>query len=140
LVIMRDGNAMWTPRSFEIWMERWPELVWSFSSFSAAARARVTPRHPARSPKMLAWLRGLGGYGQPEYARHLRDHVGPGVRLLALLLAHSPVRMVNALVASYCAASRDPALRMKLYSLVMAPSASAWARRLAARVGVTTDA
>jgi abequosyltransferase len=136
LVVMRDGNANWTPRSFEIWMRRWPELVWSFQHYSVEARERVTPRHPAHSTKMLAWLRGLGGYGRGEYAG-LRSEIGVARRLAALLLAHLPGRLVNALVASYCAVSRDPARRMKLYSLVTAPSASAWTRVVAARSGVT---
>lgn len=135
LVVMRDGNAMWTPRSFEIWMQRWPQLVWSFEHFSEAARAHVTPRQPARSLKMLVWLRGTGGYGPSEYAA-LRAGMGPLERLVALPLAHFPARVANALVASYCAVARDPARRMRLYSLVMAQSASGWARRLAASEGV----
>jgi hypothetical protein len=133
LVVMRDGNAMWTPRSFEIWMRRWPELVWSFDQFSEDARRRVTPRHPARSPKMLAWLRGLGGYGPAEYESYLRDDLNPMGRVLAQLLARVPIRLANAVNATYCALQREPAARMKLYSLVTAKSASPWARWLAAR-------
>jgi hypothetical protein len=85
---------------------------------------------------MLAWLRSLGGYGRGEYAG-LRSEIGRGRRLAALLVTCLPVRLANALVASYCALGHDPALRMKLYGLVTAPSASAWARFVAARHGVT---
>jgi glycosyltransferase involved in cell wall biosynthesis len=57
LVVIRYGNAMWTPRAFEIWMFRWPRLVWSFTRFSEAARDAVTPAAPYRSLKKLMWYR-----------------------------------------------------------------------------------
>lgn len=133
LVIMRDGNAMWTPRAFDIWMRRWPALVWSFDSFSEAARRSITARFPARNPKMLAWLRGLGGYGKSEYDSDLREHLRPAARMLARILARVPVRLANAVNATYCAVRGGPDRRMKMYSLVTAGSASAWARWLASR-------
>jgi abequosyltransferase len=133
LVIMRDGNAMWTPRSFEIWMRRWPALVWSFDTFSEAARRSVSPRFPAQDPKMLAWLRGLGAYGPTEYDSDLRENLELPPKLLARMLARIPVRLANAINATYCALRRGPDCRMKLYSLVTAESASGWARWLASR-------
>lgn len=30
---VRYGNGMWTPRSFEIWYFKWPQLIWSFERF-----------------------------------------------------------------------------------------------------------
>lgn len=39
-IIIRYGNAMWTSRSFEVWMFKWPGLVWSFPDFSEEAKEK----------------------------------------------------------------------------------------------------
>ncbi len=135
LVVMRDGNANWTARSFEIWMRRWPELIWSFDHFGESARARVTPREPALDLKLLTWLRAHGHYGRAEYS-YVGPKLGAAARAAALLLTCMPARLANAVVASHCAASAGADASMKLYGLVNASAASGWARWLAARRGI----
>ena len=40
-IIIRFGNGQWTPRSFDIWMFKWPKLVWSFKDISDGAKRRL---------------------------------------------------------------------------------------------------
>lgn len=136
-VIMRDGNAMWTARSFDIWMRRWPELVWSFDGFSEAARQLVTARHPAHSAKMLLWLRALGAYGDEEYKQHLA--ASPTRPRLAARIARLPVGAVNSLVGIYCALGPRATSRMKLYALVNARRASWLTKFIAGRRNIPRE-
>jgi hypothetical protein len=34
LISIRYGNAKWQPQQFEIWMLKWPALLWSFDTVS----------------------------------------------------------------------------------------------------------
>lgn len=132
LVQIRYGNALWTARAFEIWMFKWPSLVWSFDHFSEQARQRVSPRHPAASLRTLLWYRGLGAWG-PEQLRSGPAQGQRALHALAPLVARMPVCLLNAALAVYCAASRHGDSAMKLYDLAHSAAASAIARRLARR-------
>jgi hypothetical protein len=132
LVQIRYGNALWTARAFEIWMFKWPSLVWSFDQFSEQARRQVSPRHPGASLRTLVWYRGLGAWGAAQLASGAAQE--PGVfHALAPLVARLPVRMLNAALAVYCAASRHGDSAMKLYDLAHSAGSSNTARRLARR-------
>lgn len=133
LVRIRYGNAMWTARGFEIWMRKWPRLVWSFAHFSEKARAAVSPRDPAASLKTLLWYRAIGAYGLPEYRAWLAGPSHPHHRLSALV-ARFPARLANALVALHCGLRGGAGAAMQLYDLQRAQCASATARRLFRRV------
>ena len=43
-IIIRFGNGQWTPRSFEIWMFKWPKLVWSFKHISDRSQTECYPQ------------------------------------------------------------------------------------------------
>src|SRR5205823_13927961 len=65
-IAIRYGNAMWTSRGFEIWMFKWPELVWSMP-FPESAKAHVVAREPWRNPTRLMLFRAMGAYSRAEY-------------------------------------------------------------------------
>jgi abequosyltransferase len=132
-VRIRYGNAQWSPRAFEIWMFKWPQLVWSFTHFSPAARRSVSPAHPAASLKTLLWYRAIGAYGRPELARLRSADNRNHVHSLADLVVRLPVQAVNVTLALYCFLSRHSDARMKLYDLARAQPASRLARWLARR-------
>lgn len=69
-IISRWGNAQWTQRSFNIWMFKWPGLVWSFKNISAEAKLRVTPKEPWRSLKKLYIERDEGRYDLRIFRQH----------------------------------------------------------------------
>ncbi len=132
LVQIRYGNAMWTARGFEVWVDKWPSLVWSFGQFSASARTAITARHPAESLKTLLHYRAIGAYGPSEYLSLLADGKRPH-HPWSRLIAALPARGVNGAVALYCLATRNSGARMMVYDLVRARCASSVARWVARR-------
>jgi abequosyltransferase len=66
-IAIRYGNAMWKPKEFEIWMFKWPGLVWSFDCVGPAAREAVIKRDPWRKLKTLFYYRAKGMYTVKEY-------------------------------------------------------------------------
>lgn len=132
LIRIRYGNAMWSARGFEIWIEKWPRLVWSFDHFSTEARARVAPRHPARSAKTLLLYRGIGAYGPSEYSAVLAQRKLPH-HLLARAVAVAPARAVNAAIALYCLIRRQADAPMMVHDLVRASCVSELTRLIARR-------
>lgn len=50
LVTIRYANASWLGKYFEVWMFKWPSLLWSFADLSDLAKCQVTPKEPWRSP------------------------------------------------------------------------------------------
>ena len=67
VIVARFGNAMWTPRSFEIWMKKWPDLIWSFDTVSVETKRKVIARHPAHSLRQLLFQRAIGAYDSSSY-------------------------------------------------------------------------
>jgi hypothetical protein len=133
LVILRYGNAMWTPRSFEIWMFKWPALVWSFDGLPAATRAAVVARQPWRRPGLLLMNRAAGAYSLAEFRRFLPvERTRPGY-YLAGMIAALPARLVNFLgVVFFLAFKRDN--RVRLHDLLGSRHANRLGR-FVARVG-----
>lgn len=131
LLRIRYGNAGWTARAFETWAFRWPRLIWSFQGRSAAARARVCPPQPWRSPRTLLLHRALGAYGPAEYRRLVAPVAGPGARALARAVAALPARLANALAALWILLAARRA-RGTAYDLSRCAPAT-WLARLAAR-------
>jgi abequosyltransferase len=133
LIAIRYGNAMWSARSFEIWMFLWPQLIWGLPGYSDSARAAVTPREPWRNWRQIAIYRASGAYTVHEFRRFFGG-VPATTRLRLLALALVPGRLLNILVVGYLA-KRLAAYGPDLYTLVHAsrfagPISRALARRL----------
>ncbi len=131
LIALRYGLAGWTPRSFEIWFIKWPELIWSFSDFPASAKAKVYPREPWRNLRRLFLYRANGAYALGEYRRHLSTRAGGTTRLFCLAIALCPGILANMIASIYCAAVKRSA-RLELYDLVRCRHAT-WFTRLMGR-------
>jgi glycosyltransferase involved in cell wall biosynthesis len=89
-IVIRYGNAQWTPRFFEIWMFKWPGLIWSLPGFSDAARRRASPPEPWRRAWALLLFRARGAYSIKEYQALIAPRRGSawskwGARLIARL-------------------------------------------------------
>jgi glycosyltransferase involved in cell wall biosynthesis len=101
-IIIRYGNAQWSPRHFEIWMIKWPDLIWSFSGISDAAKARVCPKNPWNSLQTLLVERACGFYSLPEYHRYLKTRLGSRWKhFTAWVVALVPGCLLNLLVVFY---------------------------------------
>jgi glycosyltransferase involved in cell wall biosynthesis len=69
-ITIRFGSGQWKPRSFEIWMFKWPKLVWSFKDISDGAKRSVTHREPWRDFRKLFVQRSQGGYNLQIYRKY----------------------------------------------------------------------
>jgi len=132
LITIRYGNAMWAPRWFEIWMFKWPQLVWSFGDFSDRAKAAVCPREPWRDFKSLLFYRATGGYTTNEYRRLLSDKASGIRRVFALGIAMIPGAVANALASLYFVILKRES-RISVNNLSRSPHANAvthWVARV----------
>lgn len=114
LVAIRYGNAQWTARSFEIWMLKWPGLIWSFQQFSDRAREQVCRRAPFASPKTLLLYRAKNAYSTVEYRRWLAPRLASRFRRsIARAIAGVPVTVANLVVSmAVRALSPDPGVAL----------------------------
>ncbi len=96
LIQVRYGNAMWTARGFEIWMFRWPALVWSMPR-SNAARRKVGPRRRWSNPLLLLGHRAIGAYSPAEYDKLIAPQKEVLPRFAARMIASVPGPALNAL-------------------------------------------
>jgi abequosyltransferase len=95
LICIRYGNAMWTSRSFEIWMLNWPDLVWSMP-FPDDDKKRVTAREPWQSVPRLLLSRAVGAYSMKEYRNFLRGRTNSALRrLVCVAIASAPGPLLN---------------------------------------------
>ncbi len=103
LVSVRNANLSWAARSFEIWMVKWPGLVWSFPAFSDRTKERVCPREPWKGLKPLLTHRAMGSYSIEEYRRWIAPRkITTAKRTAAWGIAVAPGRLVNTLTLLYC--------------------------------------
>lgn len=123
LIIIRYGNAMWTSRSFEIWMFKWPQLVWSFNGFSDSAKQAVCQREPWRRTRLLFIYRAKGAYSLAEFHRFLSGRSKGLARTMAYLVAVCPGAMVNLIVVFYYAL-RYRSDHMMFHDLLRSPHAT----------------
>ncbi|MBI4423396.1 MAG: glycosyltransferase family 2 protein [Elusimicrobia bacterium] len=96
LVSIRYGNASWSGDWFDIWLFRWPSLIWSFD-LPDRAKARVIEREPWRNLRALTAARAKGAYSLREYRRWISPRLAwSRQRLLAGLIAVLPGMPLNA--------------------------------------------
>jgi abequosyltransferase len=100
LIQIRYGNAMWTARGFEIWMFRWPDLMWSMPR-SDRAKRKVVPRKRWRNPALLLAHRAIGAYSTAEYDRLIAPQQDVLPRFIARVIANVPGPALNALARAF---------------------------------------
>jgi len=149
LIIIRFGNAMWTPRGFEIWMFKWPRLVWSFSDIPKTDREAVCAAEPWRSTKRIIFYRATGAYSMREFRVFLKTRLHGVPKLAAYLIALFPGKLVNTAICAVGLLSKNLVQRTVWYELLRSKNATwimrvmsktfrrdgyeLWARSLAAR-------
>ncbi|MBU0784427.1 MAG: glycosyltransferase family 2 protein [Gammaproteobacteria bacterium] len=127
LITIRYGNAMWTSRSFEIWMFKWPGLIWSFPDFSEKAKRVVCRREPWRSAKALFHNRALGAYSLTEYRKFWRGDIGKLEKLIALTVSIFPASLANLVMITYFTLTPKPT-GMAVHDLLFSKNAGALSR------------
>lgn len=132
LIIVRYGNAMWTARGFEIWMFKWPQLIWSFPDFSDQSKSAVCAIEPWRLLKEIILYRAIGGYSMPEYSHFIAARTKGLSRWLYMAIAIFPASIVNLVVSFYCVLVNRNA-RSALYLLSHSQHAT-WISRFLGRL------
>jgi len=101
-ISIRYGNAQWSSRYFEVWMLKWPQLIWSFSGISEAAKSRIGPREPWNSIRALLLMRASGAYSIHEYGRFIEPRLDSRWdRFIAKTAALLPGSIPNLLAVVY---------------------------------------
>jgi glycosyltransferase involved in cell wall biosynthesis len=131
LITIRNGNAMWTGRAFEIWGFKWPALLWSFGDFPESTKRSVCPREPWRGFNFLLFHRALGSYSIAEFRKYLTGIARGRARAVAWLVARCPGTLANLAVAVYFSLFKRSS-RVELYEVLKSRHAGS-ASRLAAR-------
>jgi abequosyltransferase len=102
LISIRYGNAMWRPKEFEIWMFKWPSLVWSLPALSTSAKAAIYQAEPWRDPRRLLFFRAKGTYAMDDYRRWIAPRARSYWRgLVARAIALLPGAMANVIALFY---------------------------------------
>lgn len=118
---VRAANASWSSRYFEIWMVKWPDLIWSFATLSAEAKRAVFAREPWRRPGALLICRAKAAYDVQTYRRWIAPRLVPGPRSwLAAAIAALPGPLVNALAMAYFRVTR-PGARADMLDFRLSP-------------------
>jgi abequosyltransferase len=102
LISIRYGNAMWLAKYFEVWMFKWPNLIWSFDDYPDSAKFQVCPKEPWRSLRTLLLYRAKGAYTPNGYFEWLKPRLDSyGTRALCKAIAYLPGGLANLLAISY---------------------------------------
>lgn len=109
LISIRYGNASWLGKSFEIFMFKWPRLIWSFEDIPDSAKFRVCSPEPWRMFKTLLHWRARGAYTKAEYRELLEPRLESGwARLVSKACAYFPGRAANLLAFAYYSVLHQP--------------------------------
>jgi glycosyltransferase involved in cell wall biosynthesis len=101
-ITIRFGNAQWTARAMEVWMLKWPNLLFSFSHISEEVRQKYQMTNFLVRLTRTILCRGMGGYSLKEYQRWFASKdFSLGWKFLALLIAITPIGLVNAFLHIY---------------------------------------
>jgi abequosyltransferase len=101
LITIRYGNASWKSKEFEIWLYRWPTLVWSLPGLSDAAKRAVNPPKSWARAKTLMLYKAKGAYTFHEFQRWVRPRSSALASVLPRLIAYIPSGFMNWLAVAY---------------------------------------
>lgn len=118
LVSIRYGNAQWTSRAFNIWMMKWPRLLWSFPAVSGRAKQLVMPREPWRNLKEILYYRAIGAFCFKDFvAISQQNATAWWWRFIALTIAITPGILVNTVCRLLFSIIRKNSKKMVAYDL-----------------------
>ncbi len=123
LITIRYGNAMWLAKYFEVWMFKWPNLLWSFAGYPDSVKLQVCPKEPWRRMKTLLLHRAKGSYTINEYMEWLEPRLDSyWTRAVAKAIACFPSCSANLLgILYYHAFCRHPGRLLILLDLTNSP-------------------
>jgi glycosyltransferase involved in cell wall biosynthesis len=132
LITIRYGNAMWSARGFEIWLYKWPRLIWSFSDFSDRSKSLVRPSKPWGRLDKLILYRAMGAYTRVEYRDMFSNEGYELSKAMPFMIAIFPISLANTLASIYCLLGHRKA-SITIYDLARSQHAT-WISRSVARI------
>jgi len=101
-ISIRYGNAQWTSRSFEVFMFKWPRIIWSLDRITAQAKRKRVKPEPWRRLKTLRFCRAVGSYSRDMYEKIIApsDASAPW-KLAALAISLLPQQAWNSYMLWY---------------------------------------
>ena len=135
LIIIRYGNGLWSPRSFEVWNIKWPRLIWSFSDFSENAKRMIVRREPWRHPRALFYSRATGEYSPKEFQKFLSCNSKGISHALAYVVSAFPAKWANFIAVVYFSVAKRSAQR-GLFDLLRSRHSTAAGRYFASMLGI----
>lgn len=101
-ISIRYGNGQWTPRHFDIWMFKWPKLVWSFDTISNWAKQCIVRKEPWRRLRTLIMQRGRGAYTAQHYHKHFSALSSARMwKISAWFISQLPIKVLAYLLYYY---------------------------------------
>ena len=128
LVIIRFGNAMWTSRAFDIWIRKWPQLIWGFSNYPRQAKELVCSTGMKSVIKSVFQYRAKGVYSLVEFRGYFADSKDNLLKVILYGIAILPVRFVNMISVIYVL--KNESSKFSIYDLSLSPNASRLSRWL----------
>ncbi len=110
-ITSRFGNAQWAPRAFEIWMFKWPKLIWSFKHIPEKLRQEHQMTNSWQTLIKIILFRAKGEYALKDYLKWYKEKDSSFVwRMGAFIIAIIPSIFMNLVLLSYCKILRRKAL------------------------------
>lgn len=134
-IAIRDGNAIWAARTFEVWAMKWPELIWSFPDLSDTAKQAVCPREQWRKFKFLFFHRAMGSYSLADFHKFLSPKAKGLARVKAYAAAAFPGKVANLIVVFYYFLFKRSS-RLALFDVLCSRYASVTSRSFARILGL----
>lgn len=101
-ITIRLGNAQWTPRAFEIWMYKWPNLLCSFTDISEEIKQEYQKTPSWRRFKNIIVHRARGEYSLKEYRKWLKlENLSLWWQMGILFIAIVPSVIPNLIILLY---------------------------------------
>jgi len=102
LIMIRFGNAQWSPRAFEIWMVKWPKLLCSFMHISDESKRNYQTTPSLNLIRRLMVHRSQGTYSLKDYRIWYRGEAYRGLwKYLIWSAGWMPVWLAKCIVLTY---------------------------------------
>ena len=102
-ISIRFGNEQWSRRAFEIWMFKWPKLLWSFDCFSDTAKSMLSLEEPWRNLTKLLHQRAEGKFSSVEYNQFIKPRISSfSEKAIIRTITLIPGCLLNFLALTYC--------------------------------------
>lgn len=101
LVKIRNGVGNWLNRWFEVWLYKWPSLIWSFQWMQVSTRRKIVAAEPWHDLSSLLGARASGYFGWRQFRGVVVPRATRLSQLWAPLLVMAVPRRSAKLVRGY---------------------------------------